>query len=183
VVKYVALLRGINVGGNAILPMAEVRAFFEGMGVGEVKTLLQSGNVVFSGKVADGAALEKKLEAAAKKKFGREIGFFVRDAAERKGIVAGNPFADEAKRDPGRLVVMCLKAAPKKGALAALKAAIVGRETFRAGEGCLYIYYPDGQGTSKFTNALIERKLGTNGTARNWNTVLKIAAMLEGDPD
>ena len=165
-----------------MVPMAELRALLEGMGLGGVKTLLQSGNVIFSGEAKDAAMLEQKLEAAAKKKFGRAIEFFVRDAATWKKIVAGNPFAGEAKRDPSHLVVLCLKEAPGKEALAALKAAIVGREVFRPGERCLYISYPDGIGTSKLTNAVIDRKLGLSGTARNWNTVLKIAATMEGQP-
>ena len=178
--NYVALLRGINVGGKVMVPMAELRALVEGAKFTGVRTLLQSGNVLFSGDVADETALERKLESAAAKKFGRVIEFLVRDAAAWKKIIAGNPFADEAKRDPSHLVVLCLKATPGKEALVALKTAISGREVFRAGEGCLYLYYPEGIGRSKLTSAVIDRKLGISGTARNWNTVLKIAAGLEG---
>src|SRR5205823_5130806 len=110
--------------------------------------------------------LEKNLEAAV----------FVRTAAEWAKIVARNPFPAEAKSDPGHLIVMLLK---DEKDVAALQAAIVGREIMRADGRQLYIVYPDGQGTSKLTNAVIERKLGTRGTARNWNTVLKLAALTE----
>jgi uncharacterized protein (DUF1697 family) len=163
-----------------MVPMAELRALFEALGFCEVKALLQSGNVVFETvRAADSSALEKKLMAAVKKKFGYEIAILVCDAGAWKKLVAGNPFGGEAQRDPSHLALMVLKSAPEKEALAALQAAIVGREMFRAGTRCLYIYYPDGIGRSKFTNAVIERKLRMAGTARNWNTVLQIASMLE----
>ena len=176
--SYVALLRGINVGGKTMVPMAELKALCEKEGLAEVKTLLQSGNVTFKSDNS-ATALEMKLEKSVAKKFGREIDFVIRSADEWKKIIARNSFADEAKNDPSRLVVMCLKAKPPAAALTALKSAIVGREYFHAGDRCLYIVYPDGIGTSKLTNAVIDRKLSTRGTARNWNTVLKIAALLE----
>jgi uncharacterized protein (DUF1697 family) len=176
--SFVALLRGINVGGKVMVPMAELRAFFVSAGYADARTLLQSGNVVFSAASGTSALLEKQLEPALGKAFGREINLFVREARAWKKIVAENPFVDEAANDPGRLVVFCLRAMPEAKALAALKAAIAGREVFRSGSACLYIHYPDGQGDSKFTHALIQRKLGVEGTARNWNTVLKIAALL-----
>jgi uncharacterized protein (DUF1697 family) len=174
----VALLRGINVGGKVMMPMADLRAFFEASGFTGAKTLLQSGNVIFTSKSGTSAALEKQLEPALNKKVGREIDLFIRDAAAWKKIIAENPFVEQAAHDPGRLVVYCLRSTPEAKALAVLKASIVGREVFRPGPSCLYIHYPDGQGESKFTNALIQRKLGIAGTARNWNTVLKIAALL-----
>lgn len=174
---FVALLRGINVGGKSMVATADLRAFFEAFGFTAVKTLLQSGNVIFESKAKTGA-LEKKLEAAAAKKFGRPLEFFVRDQAEWRKIILGNPYLDEARKDPSHLVVMCLKAKLTIAACEALKAAIPGRETFRAEGPHLYIYYPDGIGESKFTNALIDRKLGASGTARNWNTVQKIAALM-----
>jgi len=73
---------------------------------------------------------------------------------------------------------VALKSAPTAAALAALKSVITGGEYFQAGERCLYLVYPDGIGRSKLTNVLIDRKLGTSGTARNWNTMLKIVALM-----
>jgi uncharacterized protein (DUF1697 family) len=177
-ISYVALLRGINVGGRTMVPMAELKALCEKEGLADVVTLLQSGNVIFKSD-SSAAKLELQLEKAATKKFGREIDFFVRNGGDWKKLVAKNPFPAEAKDDPGHLVVLCLKVKPSAAALATLKSAIVGREYFRAGDRCLYLVYPDGIGTSKLTNAVIDRKLGTTGTARNWNTVRKIAALME----
>jgi uncharacterized protein (DUF1697 family) len=108
---------------------------------------------------------------------GLRTDFFVRTAAEWAKVVAGNPFPEEAERDPGHLVVMFLKATPEANDVAALQAAIPGRETVRAEGKHAYIIYPDGIGRSKLTIDLIERKLGTRGTGRNWNTVLKLAAL------
>jgi uncharacterized protein (DUF1697 family) len=175
---HIALLRGINVGGKAMVPMAKLRAMFADLGFADAATLLQSGNVVFTAK-GKTAALERKLEAEAAQRFGRAISFMVRSASEWRSIIAKNPFRAESKADPGHLVVMCFKDKPSASAVKALQAAIKGRETFRAAGHHAYIVYPDGIGRSKLANALIERTLDTSGTARNWNTVLKLAALVD----
>jgi uncharacterized protein (DUF1697 family) len=176
VTAVVALLRAVNVGGTGKLPMADLTKLLSSLGFTGVKTLLNSGNAVFACNVATDAALEARLEAAVAKSLGVKTEFFVRTAREWDAIVAGNPYPDTAENDPGRLAVMTFKSAPKAADVAALQAAIVGRETVTAVGKQAYFIYPDGQGTSKLTNALIERKLALSGTARNWNTVLKLAA-------
>ena len=98
----------------------------------------------------------------------------VRTADEWKDIVANNPFRDEAKSDPGHTIVMCLHDAPDAAAVKALREAIVGREVVEVRGREAYFIYPDGMGRSKLTHGLIEKKLGTKGTARNWNTVMKL---------
>jgi uncharacterized protein (DUF1697 family) len=166
----VALLRGINVGGKKMVAMSDLRALAERLGLREAKTLLQSGNLVFRSDKSP-VQLEKLLENELD-----DVGVFVRTAEEMADIVAGNPFPAEAKNDPGRLVVMLLKDAKDA---AVLNGAVAGREIARGKGRHVYIYFPDGQGRSKLTNAVIERKLATRGTARNWNTVLKLAALAE----
>jgi uncharacterized protein (DUF1697 family) len=104
------------------------------------------------------------------------VDVFVRTAAETAAIVAGNPFPAEARSDPGRLVVLLLK--ETKDA-AVLNGAVAGREIARGKGRQVYVYYPDGQGRSKLTNAVIEKKLGTRATARNWNTITKLAALAQ----
>jgi uncharacterized protein (DUF1697 family) len=157
--------------------MAELRDFVADLGFANVKTLLQSGNLVFEAGSKSGASLEKLLEQETTKRFGVAIDYMARSAKEWAAIVAANPFPKEAKNDPGRLVVMCLKANPSPKALKTLQESIKGPEFFRSNGSELYIVYPNGQGTSKFTGALIEKKLETRGTARNWNTVLKLLAL------
>jgi uncharacterized protein (DUF1697 family) len=180
---HVALLRAINLAGRNRVAMADLRVLVEALGMKNVATLLQSGNVVFSaGATKSGDALERALETAAAKEFGFAIDFFVRTDKEWRAVVAGNPFRREAISDPGRLVVVFLKDAPKAAGGKALQDAIPGREVVRfdpARGRHAYIYYPDGQGRSKLTSALLEKKLGTRGTARNWNTVLKLAEVAD----
>jgi uncharacterized protein (DUF1697 family) len=173
----IALLRAVNVGGTGKLAMADLKAMFVKLGFADAKTLLQSGNVVFSGDGRKAEALEKFLEEETAKRLKLTPDYFVRTAKEWAGIIAANPFSREAEADPGRLVLAALKAAPKD--MNALQASIKGRETVRAGTRHLYVYYPDGQGTSKLTMSVIERHLGTRGTARNWNTVLKLLALTQ----
>ncbi len=175
---YIGLLRAINVGGRNRLAMSDLRTFLESLGHSKVQTLLQSGNVVFEAKpTTSRTALERRLEAETKKVFKLDVSYCVRTVAEWEAIVSRNPFLREAKRDPARLVVMCLKAEPSSAQLMALRAAIRGPETVELDGGQLYAFYPAGQGASKLVNALIESKLQTRGTARNWNTVLKLAAL------
>ena len=169
----VALFRAVNVGGRS-LPMADLRAALEELGFAGVRTLLQSGNAVFTPPAAPGRTLERRIEAALVERFGLRADVFVRSRADVDAIVAANPFPHEAAHDPARLVVMVLEAAPSEDEAGAVRSAVVGREQVRRGTRHLYLYYPDGQGTSKLTNAVIERRLGMRGTARNWNTVLKI---------
>ena len=109
-----------------------------------------------------------------------EADYLVRTASEWTSIVAANPFPREAQDNPAHLVVMALKAAPSKAHVAALEAAIKGRERVCAKRRELYMVYPDGIGRSKLTIAVIERALATRGTARNWNTVLKLQALAGG---
>ena len=174
---YIALLRAINLAGRAPVSMSDLRDFFTGLGFADVRTLLQSGNVVFRGRGRAYQPLERTLEIEAPKHLGLETDFFVRTAADWQGIVAHNPFPDEAVRDPGHLLVMFLKRAPAGKDIESLQAAIKGREIVRAGEKHAYIVYPDGIGRSRLTHTLIEKKLGTRGTGRNWNTVLKLGAL------
>ena len=156
--------------------MADLRELATDLGLADAKTILQSGNLVFSDPRKSGD-LERLLEAEIEKRLGLRTDFFVRTAAEWKALIAHNPFPEEAKRDPSHLVVMCLKDAPDAKDVAELQAAIKDREVVRAVGRQAYLVYPDGIGRSRLTIALIEKKLGTRGTGRNWNTVLKLAAL------
>ena len=171
----IALLRGINVGGHKKVAMAELRGLCEELGLEDARTLLQSGNLVFR-SARKAPQLERLLEAEVEKRLGLATHFFVRSAAEWQRLVARNPFPAEAGSDPGHLLAMPLKDAPKPAAVEALRAAITGRERVAVEGREAYLVYPDGVGASRLTISIIERKLGTRGTGRNWNTVLKLAA-------
>ena len=176
---HVALLRGVNVGGQKLVAMADLRDLLARLGFADVRTLLQSGNLVFRGGTRSGAPLERWLAAETAKRLALETDFFVRTADEWKAVIAQNPFAEEAERDPAHLVVMFLRDAPGAKAAQALQDAITGREVVRAMGRHAYIVYPDGIGPSRLTHALVEKMLGTRGTGRNWNTVLKLGALTQ----
>jgi uncharacterized protein (DUF1697 family) len=151
VTTYLALLRAINVGGRNTVAMSDLRGLPEKLGFTDARTLMQTGNLVFSGSARPSAALERELEAAAKKRLRLETDFLVRTDKEWERLVGANPFPAEAKDDPSHLVVMFLKDAPGAGAVEALQAAIVGREVVRAVGKQAYLVYPDGIGRSKLT--------------------------------
>jgi len=179
-VIHIALLRGINVGGHKQIAMADLRDLLMRLGFADVTSLLQSGNLVFDATGKTAAQLERLLETEVEKRLRLQTDFFVRTAKEWKGVVAHNPFRKEAARDPGHLVVMFLKDAPSVTGVKALQKAITGPEVLAAASKHLYIVYPDGMGRSRLTNAVIDKQLGTRGTGRNWNTVLKLAALAAG---
>ena len=174
---YIGLLRAVNVAGRNTVGMADLRAFLAGLGMEDVRSLLQSGNVVFRSDSRSTAALEELFEKQVVKRLGLETDFFVRTAGDWRAVIAGNPFPREGERDPGRLLVLFLKDAPAPGDVSALQAAITGREVVKVRDRHGYVVYPDGIGRSRLTTVLIESKLGTRLTGRNWNTILKLAAL------
>jgi uncharacterized protein (DUF1697 family) len=173
---YIALLRGINVGGRKKVAMADLRAMLDDLGFASPRSLLQSGNLLFGGRARLTGPLERAIQDAARLRLGLDSQIFVRTADEWDAIVRANPFPGEARRDPGHLLVMCLRQAPSAGQVDALRAAIRGRERVEVRGREAYLVYPDGIGTSKLTNVVLEKHLESPGTARNWNTVLKLAA-------
>lgn len=177
ITTHVGLLRAVNLGPHNKVAMRELCALLASLDMQEPRSLLQSGNVVFGSDVKSTTQLEGVLEAGLAKRLEVETDFFVRTSKEWQAIIAGNPFPKQAKDDPGHLVLMCLKDAPERAAVTALQKAIVGREVVRAAGRHAYIVYPDGIGNSKLTIKLMEKHLGTRGTGRNWNTVLKLGAL------
>jgi len=159
--------------------MSDLKDLLTGLGFSQVRSLLQSGNLLFESQGKTGAELERLLERVTEERLKVRTAYFVRTAKEWRDIVAGNPFSAEAKSDPGHLVLTCLKQPPQKKDVEALQAAISGPERVRGGSRHAYITYPAGIGRSKLTMALIEKKLGSAGTGRNWNTVLKLHALTQ----
>lgn len=154
--------------------MADLREAIGALGFADVTTLLQSGNVVFGGGSGPTAAMERRLEAAAHRTLGLATEFFIRSGAEWRDIISGNPFPAAARDDPAHLVVLLIKRSTGAAQVKRLQAAITGPERVRGSGRHVYMIYPAGIGTSKVTNALIERHLGASVTGRNWNTVQKL---------
>ncbi len=175
----IGLFRAVNLGAKTKLEMAALRAMASELGLGNPRTLIASGNLVFEGGSKKESALEKLLEKETEARFGLKTDIFVRTVPEWGEILAANPFPGQAEDDPARLVAMILRDVPASDAelQAAMKGAV---ERARIIGRCAYVYYPDGQGESRITAAFVERKLGTRGTARNWNTMRKLAALAAG---
>lgn len=169
----IALIRGINVGGHKMIKMADVKVLCESLGLRDVRTHLQSGNVVFRTTKTDRTRLAKQLEDA----LGVSAKVILRSPEELQSVIASNPMPEEAQRAPSGFIVMFLSAKPAAAAMQSLRDAYSGPEKMHLHGTELYIAYTAGMGTSKLTNALIERKLGVAGTARNWNTVTKLVEM------
>ena len=175
----IILLRAVNVAGRGMIAMSDLRDCLTRLGFDDVRTLLQSGNVVLQSKAPAGAKFEALLEAELQSRLNLRADVIVRSATQWAAIVADNPFSQEAKRDPSHLLAVVAKQKPTKAAIESLRtaAAAAGPEVVRASHGQVYITYPAGIGRSRLTTALIERTLGVRVTARNWNTVLKLASL------
>jgi uncharacterized protein (DUF1697 family) len=163
---YIALLRAVNVGGTGKLPMTDLKAMCEDAGFTDVRTYIASGNVVFKSK-ASAARVKVRLEGRLKAYAGKPIGVAVRTAQELAAVLEANPFPKAA---PNRTVVVFLDAPPPKDAL---KHA-TGRknEEMALGTREIFVHYGDGMGTSK-----LRIPAAKSGTARNMNTVAKLAEM------
>jgi uncharacterized protein (DUF1697 family) len=172
---FIALFSGINVGGNRIVKMAELKAVFESLGFAEVATYVQSGNVVFRAKKGDGAALTKEIEAAFEKKWGFNSRIMVRDASWFERLVKDNPYP-EVGGEPTKLHAYVLEREPTEEEAKRLADKCTGPERFEIKGDVLYLHAPDGLGKSVFAN-LIPRTLKVPGTARNWRSVLALLEM------
>jgi uncharacterized protein (DUF1697 family) len=172
----VALLRGINVGGRTRITMDDLRRLFADLGQTEVKTYLQTGNVIFKGP-AGGPSAATALSAAVEQRIAADLGIAVsvllRTADDLDKVVASNPYLDR-ESDPTKLHVTFLAAAPDEDRAGRLvppsgvtdSLTLVGREVF--------LHCPDGYGRTKLSNAFVERRLGLAATTRNWKTVVAV---------
>lgn len=178
-IRFIALLRGINVGGSKKVPMAQLRTTLERAGFTEVATLLQSGNVVVSSAEKDARKVGKKLEAAIAKEFGFEVDVIVRSRAELEKVIKANPL-EGAEEDPSHFLVLFLSEAPDAAKLEKLSALAAASEELALRGRELYAKFPNGLGRSKLAAALTGPKLGVIATGRNWATVLKLHALAKG---
>jgi uncharacterized protein (DUF1697 family) len=175
----ICMLRGVNVGGRNMIEMDALKALCVGLKLKDPQTYVQSGNVIFSTSEKDVAKLAKRIQDAIEKTAGFRPGVVLRTLAELQQVVARNPFAKRSGIEPGKLLVNFLAANPGKQAREKALAIKVGPEEMHLIGREAYIYFPNGQGRSKFPWAAIERALETSGTGRNWNSVTKMLIMAE----
>jgi uncharacterized protein (DUF1697 family) len=173
---YVALLRGINVGRNNRLPMLELRELLDGMGATAVRTHLQSGNALFDHAPAEPGLLAAELRDRIADGPGLTVPCVVREAAELRGVIERNPF-DMTAIDPARFLVTFLSGPVDMGKMKDLDPASFTPDEFRPGEHEMYVHCPDGLHGTRLTHAFWEKRLGLIATARNWNTVTRLAEL------
>lgn len=173
----VGLLRGVNVGGNCKLPMATLRSLCDALGHEGAVTYIQSGNVVFRTKKRDLAKVATDLEDAIQAEVGFRPAVALRTSAALAEVIAANPFRDREGLQGGRLLVTFLMKDPGEAAREKVRGVDVGPEELYAVGSELYTYYVEGLGKTKLPFRLVDKAIGCSGTARNWNTVLKLAEM------
>jgi uncharacterized protein (DUF1697 family) len=177
--RYVALLRGINVGGAMKLSMPDLRALLESLGYSDVSTYIQSGNAIFTSPHDDSALIGREIEEGIAGELGLSVRVLIRTPAELAAIIEANPFP-AARAVPTSLHVSFLSSQPDDQRLAAIDPTRFAPDQFRLGDRVIYLHYPQGSGRSKLTNDLLERRLGVTATARNWNTVTKLLVLANG---
>jgi len=170
--RYIALLRGINVGGHKKLKMTDLKLLFEDLGFENVTTYIQSGNVVFSAK--DGENLEAKISKEIEKRFGWEVSVLVKTAHELTKILKDCLF-DKAKK--AEAYFMLLATPPKTEFMEALANLSYPEEEFVITPECVYISYKNGAGKAKLNNNFFEKKLQVAATTRNYRTLAKLIEM------
>ena len=170
------MLRGINLGGHHKVPMAELRALLTEAGYGNVRTYMQSGNVVLDGGGAPAGELEDRVAALLAERFGFAAPVIARTRDELAGVVALNPLADVVT-DPKRYQVTFLAEPPDPGLMERLEATAAGEERVEAHGREIYAWHPDGIARSKLGNAMAGPRLGA--TARNWSTVTTLLSLAD----
>jgi uncharacterized protein (DUF1697 family) len=174
---YIALLRGINLSGHKIVKMDQLRKMFEELGFGEVKTYIQSGNVVFKAPARDSGSMAKKIEEKIVSHFGFSVPVLVKTSAEVGEIIKNNPLSKEKDVDVSKLHVTFLSCAPEKSTLKVLAAIDVAGDRFHCAGEAVYLYCPNGYHATKLGNNVLEKMLKVGTTTRNWRTVNQLYQM------
>ena len=172
--RYVALLRGINVGKAKRVAMADLRSLLEGLGHTDVGTVLMSGNVVFTSSSRSPVGLGRAIEGAIASQLSMDVRVFVRSVEAVAKIADDVPWPDLAKKDPSRLQISFHDGAVDRSALKPILSADWSPERFEVGKGATYAWHPNGVTGSKLAVALLKVKGGAIGTVRNLATVRKI---------
>ncbi|MGI8593382.1 MAG: DUF1697 domain-containing protein [Solirubrobacteraceae bacterium] len=178
--RQIALLRGINVGGHKKVGMARLRELMDELGYRDVRTYVQSGNVVFTGPDRPPDQVARRLEGELAATFGFEVSVVVRSREELAQVVAANPLRDVAT-DPAKHLVLFLAAELDADRLGGIEPADVSPEAFHVDVGGreIYLWAPEGVRDSRLVKALSEKRLGVAATARNWRTVERLLALAE----
>ncbi|HNS43117.1 MAG TPA: DUF1697 domain-containing protein [Taishania sp.] len=176
---YIAILRGINVSGQKIIKMDALRQLFENSGFSNVRTYIQSGNVLFSSEQTNTSELEQLIATQIEKEFGFQVPVLILTHLELQQIVENNPFLNDETKNPAFLHITFLASTPVEDAIDQLTIKKAEQEAFLLTQNALYLYCPNGYGNTKLTNNFIESKLKVQATTRNWKTTLELLKMAE----
>ncbi|MCR8666714.1 DUF1697 domain-containing protein [Aestuariibaculum sp. M13] len=171
---YIALLRGINVSGQKKIPMADLRKLLAEEGFNNVKTYIQSGNVVFQSDVKDEKSIAETISKAILKQFGFDVSVLVKTPEVFQTIFEASPFSEEEKK---KSYFMLLFEEPNAELVKGIQQLSASEEQFTITENCIYFFSSNGYGKTKFNNNFFERKLNVIATARNYNTMLKLLSL------
>lgn len=173
---YISMLRGINVAGKKRIKMDELKALYESLGFKNVKTYIQSGNVVFQCSDSNASKLVKKIGEEIKQSFGLTVTVVIRTKEEYKQVIKRNPFQD---KDLSKLHITFLSESVENPPIKRLEMAKSGMEEFDLSGKEIYLFCPNGYGRTKLTNNFFEKQLNISATTRNWRTVNALSAMAE----
>jgi uncharacterized protein (DUF1697 family) len=174
---YISILRGINVGGNRTIKMDALRQLMGELGCSNVKTYIQSGNVVFQSELTEEAVLEQKISEAITTKFGFDVPVMVINATEWSEILAKNPFLQDKSKDAAFIHLTFLAAVPTAENTAKIQAGQFQDDDFCILDRVVYLYCPNGYSNSKLSNNFLENKLKTTATTRNWKTCKELLSI------
>ncbi len=176
---YISILRGINVSGSKMIKMEFLKKIYENAGFKNVKTYIQSGNVIFQYKKTAFAVLEKKIASEILDKTNFEVPVLVKDLEELKETFDNNPFLKKRKEDIRFLHVTFLSDIPVKENIEKIKGTYLPDEFMISGKN-IYLFCPNGYGNSKLINNFFESKLKLSATTRNWKTITELINIAEG---
>ncbi len=175
---YISLLRGINVGGHKIVRMEALRALYEKLDFRNVRSYLQSGNIIFQYSEKDQRSLEKLISDRIMKDFNIKVLVYILRIEHLESIIKGNPFTGDKTKDPAFQHITFLHSSPESYDIDSIASKKTAREEFSVSNDAVYLYCPDGYGRTKLSNNFLESKLQVGATTRNWrsaNEILKIA--------
>jgi uncharacterized protein (DUF1697 family) len=175
----ISMLRGINVGAHNRIKMDALRAVYESLGLRDVQTYVQSGNVIFSTKEKARTKLRTRIETAIHKKFGFRPDVILRSVSEMRDAIARNPFAGRRDIEPSKLLVTFLAEKPDGRAQQMIREIKAHPEELHLDGRELYVYFPNGMARPTLSWATLGKSLNTTGTGRNWNSVVKLLEMAE----
>jgi uncharacterized protein (DUF1697 family) len=176
---YISILRGINVSGQRVIKMDDLRTLYAKLGFLNSQSYIQSGNVIFQNQPLPPKELERLISAKIADSFNFDVPVIVLDIEELNRVILNNPFPNEKEKDSTRMHVTFLSGKPEELQLEQLIGINFQPDEFHVIDKAIYVYCPNGYGATKLNNAFFERKLGLSATSRNWKTTLELRNMAE----